>query len=303
MNPTAILTADLHIREDVPICRTDDFWQTQANKIKWLARVQRKYNVPIIDSGDLFHKWKSSNYLARWMILNFPKEFITLNGNHDTPYHSLEQHEKSILGVVEAAEALQVLSDQAYGWGGEEGEVLLHPFPWSSKLTAMDPKFKRDGVRNIAICHCMTYKGRNPWPGCKDPGASTLLQQMEGFDLVLTGHNHKTFTAEHEGRILVNPGSLTRQTTDQADHKPCIFLWYAEDNHVEQIFVPIEENVISREHLEKVEERDGRIDAFVSRLSGDFEISLSFRNNLEQFFATNRVRGRVKDLVFGALPN
>jgi len=290
MNPTCIISGDLHLRDDIPICRTDNFWEAQANKIHWLNDLQEKYECPILDAGDMFNTWKPSYYLVQWAIKNLPNGMITIPGNHDLPQHNLELFTKCGLGVLAAAKVLKVLR----GEDVEIPDLRISSFPWNYKLDN-----QRYG--DIALCHVMTYQGRNPWPGCTAMGALELLKFMKGFDLVITGHNHKSFVVEHHGRLLVNPGSLTRQTVDQVSHKPCVYLWYANDNHVEPVYAPIQENVINREHIEKIEDRETRIDAFVDRLSGDFSINLSFEDNLEKFFSANRVRSKTKEMVMEAI--
>lgn len=143
----------------------------------------------------------------------------------------------------------------------------------------------------------MTYMGRSPYPGCSDPGAATILKKMAGFDLIVVGHNHKPFVIEKDGRLLVNPGSLLRSNADQVDHKPRVYLWFAQDNHVEPVFVPIENDVLSREHLDIVADREERMEAFVERLNQDIEIGLSFERNIARFLATNRLRTRTKEII------
>lgn len=292
--PTAILTSDIHLRDDQPICRLDNFWETVNRKITWLKNLQEQHNCPILDAGDLFHHWKPSPFLLRWAIENLPNNMHSVAGNHDLPNHSLDLYEKSGLAVLEAAGKLTVLKTTHL-----ISSAVVHPFHWEEGLAAVVQRNTQ--LQQIALCHVMTYQGRKPYPGCTDPGASSLLKKMKGYDLVVTGHNHQSFSVEYEGRRLVNPGGLWRMSADEIDRKPSVWLWYSEDNSVEQIFVPIEEGVISREHITTKEERDDRIEAFVSKLSGDFEVGLSFEKNLEQFFSTNRIRLAVKDIVWEAV--
>jgi hypothetical protein len=47
MKPTAILTADWHLRDTQPICRTDDFWESQWIKANYIMELQRKYGCPV----------------------------------------------------------------------------------------------------------------------------------------------------------------------------------------------------------------------------------------------------------------
>jgi predicted phosphodiesterase len=152
--------------------------------------------------------------------------------------------------------------------------------------------------RNILVWHKMVWQGKKPYPTCTDEPASTILKKYPEYDLIVTGDNHKTFVEHYEGRVLVNPGSLMRMDADQVDHKPCVFLWFAESNTVQQVFLPIEEGVVSREHLIVKEERDSRIEAFVSKLNDNYEMSLSFEQNLEEFMKVNKVDEEVKKIIY-----
>lgn len=293
--PTAILCSDIHLREDQPICRLDEFWEVQTRKIQWLYDLQEKYDCPVIDAGDLFDKWKPSYYLLRWAILNLPNQFITVWGNHNLPYHSMDLYEKSGLGVMHASGAIKVLRGNA---AYDIGTMTIHAFPWG----APPEPAKRSGNFNVALMHIMTYNSRRlPYPGCKDLSAMDLLDKMDGYDLIVTGHNHKSFVVDDGKCLLVNPGSLTRQTVDQIDHEPCAYLWYADERRVEPVYVPIEQNVITREHITKEEERENRFEAFVERANNDFELSLSYEKNLETYFSQNRVRSKVKEMVWSML--
>ena len=46
--PSAILTADWHLRDDQPICRTDDFWSTQWRKVNAVTELQTRHGCPVI---------------------------------------------------------------------------------------------------------------------------------------------------------------------------------------------------------------------------------------------------------------
>lgn len=297
---TCIITADLHLREDQPVCRMDNFFAAQTRKLKWLSELQHKHNCPILDAGDLFHHWKPSPALLRYAINNLPDGVVTIPGNHDLPNHSMELYEKSGLAVLEASEKVKVLFKEDYNL--PVAYVKIVPFPWGTPIIPFFETLNHlSADRMIAFCHVMTYQGRKPFPECKDPGAGALLRNTTGYDLIITGHNHMPFVIEDEGRLLVNPGSLMRTTAAQVDYKPRVYLYYAEDNTVEPVFVPIEEGVITREHIDVTEHRDGRIDAFISRLSDEIETGLSFEHNLESYFLKNRIRQNTKDLVWAAV--
>lgn len=300
---TAIITSDIHLREDQPVCRADDFWTAQEEKIRWLCGLAKKYDCPILDAGDLFNHWKPSPRLLQWALRELPPNIFTIPGNHDLPAHSLTRYGESGLGVLEEANKVLVLKSPNPFQVTGNPSFDLHPFPWGMEPAPCPPRRRtaQRMNRRVALIHTMTYHGESPWPGCVDPNAEELMEQMAGYDLIIVGHNHKPFVLECEGRVLLSPGCLTRQSADQAAHKPRVWLWFAEDNRVEPLYAPAREGVVVRDHIDSVEERDARIDAFVQRLSGDWEVGLSFERNLEGFFSTNRVRKGVKDIVWEAV--
>jgi DNA repair exonuclease SbcCD nuclease subunit len=272
-----ILTADWHLREDTPICRTDNFWQTQWKKVDFIAELAEKYKCPVLHSGDLFHHWKPSPYLLSMCVEHLPKTFWTVYGNHDLPQHNLQLAYKSGIYVLEKANRIKVLKGTHW-----EQEPLEASFG------------------KILVWHIMTYKNELPYPGCEELPGRALLKKYPQYDLIVTGDNHQTFVEEFRGRLLVNPGSIMRQQASQLNFQPSVFLYNLKDNKVQQVFIPIED-VISREHIEIQEKRNNRIDAFISGLNTDFENDISFQKNLEKFIRKNKIKKEVNSLIYKAL--
>ena len=287
--PNAIFTADWHLREDVPECRIDDFWITQWNKVAFISELQEQHDCPVIHAGDLFNHWKPSPFLLSETIKYLPARFYTIHGNHDLPQHNLDLVHKCGIFTLMRAGKLAVLAQGHWGVDPENWKR----FESTSNFIGL-PK-------EVLVYHIMTYQGKDPWPGCTDPKAVKLLRKYPEYDLIVTGHNHKSFVEEYDGRLLVNPGSLTRQEADKAEHKPCVYLWYAENNTVERVDLPIEKGVVSREHIDKKENRDNRIDAFVSSLNSEWTGAVSFEKNVEKMLRKNKVKTSVKQIVYKAL--
>jgi len=280
-----ILTGDWHIRETAPVCRLDNYWETQWFKIDWIAALSKKYNAPVIHSGDLFHHWKPSPYLLSMCIIHLPEQFFTVYGNHDLPQHNLQLLEKSGVNVLDESNRIKVLK------GTHWEQELTEP---SMIITNCDSK---DKVK-VAVWHVMTYKDELPYLNCKAMSAKSILKKYKDYSLILTGDNHVTFVEEFKNRILINPGSIFRWNASQINHKPCVFLYDTEDNTYQQIFIPIKKGVISRQHIENKEKINNRIDAFISGLSTDFETEISFQANLTKFFEKNRIRKNIKEIVY-----
>ena len=80
-----------------------------------------------------------------------------------------------------------------------------------------------------------------------------------------------------------------------------MLLWYAETNTVQWVDIPIQKDVITRGHLEKKEERDERIDAFISKLDTDWEAGMSFEENLEAHFNVNKTKSEIKSIIYKSI--
>ncbi len=283
----AILTADWHIREDKPIGRVDDFFQTLIGKMNFVKKLQKKFNCPVLNGGDLFHHWKPSPFLLSQTIKHLPKNFKTVYGNHDLPQHNLELKNKSGVYVLDTAlpnSDFEVLSETSWG-----------------QTPSVNGSLTIKG-RKILVWHKFTYVGEIPFPDCTDPKALALVHRYKDFDLILTGDNHQAFTDEVDGTLLVNPGSLMRQSSAQIDFTPRVYLYYADDNTVEEVLIPLPPNAVTREHLEKKQERDDRIDAFIEILKKDFEEMrdenvLDFEHSVDVYLRSNRVRKQVKSII------
>lgn len=280
--PTAILTSDMHLRDTQPVCRLDDFWTTQWKKVEFIRQLRHRYECPILHAGDLFHHWKCSPKLVNAALQDLPDYFYTVYGQHDLPQHNLDLVADSSVYTLVLGERVLVLPEAHYGQTPSSGSISL-------------------SGRKILVWHNLTWCQELPYPGCTASPASKLLDRYPQFDLILTGDNHRSFYVADDGRLLVNPGSLTRQTADQVDHEPCVYLWYAETNTVEQVFIPIDSNVVSRSHIEHDKERDQRIDAFVSKLSDDWKVAVDFATNLDRFFRENPTRQSVVEIIRAAI--
>jgi DNA repair exonuclease SbcCD nuclease subunit len=281
-NPDAIFVSDLHLRETTPIARTDDYMKSQWRKMDFIKDLQKRYSIPVLCGGDIFDHWKPSPFLLSETIKHLPNQFFTVLGNHDLPQHALSLIDRCGVNVLKEAGKITILNRCHFGQESTE------------------PSFVIKG-RNILVWHKMVWQGKKPYPTCIDEPASSILKRYPAYSTILCGDNHKTFVEQYEGRLLVNPGSLMRMDADQVDHKPCIFLWYASDNTVQQVFLPIEEGVVSRIHLEQKEERDERISAFVEKLQGEYETSLSFEDNLSEFMKVNNVDKTVREIIYASI--
>ena len=248
----------------------------------WLSDLQEEHGCPIALAGDTLHHWKASPSLLVQLLRHFPRSVYATIGQHDIRQHNLETLDQSGMMVLSEADRVTLL---------EEGVVEsfedfdLHSFPYGTTPR----KISRPSSKpRVALCHLMTWHKETPFPGCTSDNATALLERLQGFQLVVTGDNHIPFVVEDEGRFLVNPGSLLRFTAAQRQHRPRVYLWYADQQKVKTVYAPIDKTVVSRAHIETKEEVDKRIESFVKHLNTDWEVGLSFTRNMKSFLSTNK---------------
>jgi len=297
-NVSAILTADLHITEKAPPCRLDNWMETQERKYAWLRKQQEKYDCPILCSGDLFDKWKNSPYLLAWALRNLPDRIWAIPGQHDLPGHSLDDIEKSSIQVLSDAGKIKLLLEDS-DWANDG--MMYQAFPWGTPLASTDRGFGEYSA--VALIHYLVYQSKPPFPGAENVGgtAKSILKKMWGFDLILSGDNHQSFSEVLGNQVLVNSGSFMRTRADQIEHKPSIYLWCAKTNEVERVYIPIEKGVISRNHIDVKNDKNERIEAFVSKLKDNKEIGLSFTDNLELYLKKNKVSKSIEKVIHECL--
>lgn len=299
---SAILCADLHLREDTPACRLDDYRAAQSAKLDFIHKLRRELDVPVLCAGDVFHSWRCSVGLVTWAMTHLPHYgapghcqdcFYVVAGQHEIPYHKLSEIQRSPLYLlVQAGRAQRAnIAKQMYGFSVLGADFGV-PLP-----------FRKGEVEetDVLLAHHMVWHGEKPYPSAPDEGNAQELLERSPFRTIVTGDNHKPFVLRHKGKLLVNCGSMMRMDVSQHDYKPCVWLWSFKTNEAEAVPLPIVEGVVDREHHVAKQERDERVQDFISKL-GEVDVTLDFRENLRRRLdATPELRDQVKDIVWRAL--
>jgi len=292
--PDLLIAADTHIDDRQPLCRTDDFRAAMIRKIKFLGKVQKRWDrpVPLVIAGDVFDRPNRQSLEVIVAALVSLPNFYGVAGQHDLPGHSYDQLLRSALGILVSAGKTSILEPKKVTKVNKH--FLLAGSSWAQPLPT---------VGDVAVLHRFTYMGRAPWPGCpKEARVSWLMNKLSAYKLIITGDNHKPFTYKHrDGRLLVNPGSMMRRTADQIKHRPRIYAWYKKTNTVEPIYYPIKKGVVTRDHIDPKQELDKRINEFIARLDREYEVGLSFEKNMDEFLATNKVASPIKKIIQEAI--
>lgn len=293
---SALLLSDWHIRETTPQCRQDNFWKAQEKKIDFVLDLAKKYNCPILCAGDLGHYPCWSCKLLEWAINKFKGyKIFVIAGQHDIPHHQILQWPQSGIGVLHAAGVIEFIQSPKI----INNEFMIYPFSYGEEI--ITPKEDNNDLPKIAMIHEMIVEKKDLFPNQNAIKSHQILKKFTEFSLIHSGDNHASFVAEFQNNKLINPGSMMRTTAAQIDHRPRIYLWYAKENKVEKVYLLIEHNVISREHIETTDQRSKRMDAYLERMKQDVEIQLSYEKNMEAYFAKHRAQTIVKNKVWEAI--
>ena len=276
----AILTSDWHMRLDNPPCRLDDHSSAQIDKIEQISSLQRKFNCPVLNGGDVFQIYYPSPTLINICLDHFPKRMMAVAGQHDLPDHNIDLIKKSAFYTLARGGAFLFLNGQT-NW----------------KTYSKKPNYLTIGLKKIAIAHMLVWDKDEPFPNCPAPRVNKVFKMFPKADLILTGDNHQTFTARKGKQLLVNPGSLTRHKADQADHRPCVFLWSAATNTYRKHYLKIRKGVIDRTHIDIINEKKERKEAFIEQLDDSWDIELSFEDNIANALTINSL-GKSEKYVY-----
>lgn len=308
-----LFTADLHLRDTQPKCRTDDFETAQWKKFHFILQTCLQYNAFWVDAGDFFHKAQPSLSLLEKTLytLRHTRDvtggyvLATVAGNHDLPAHNMGRIRESGLGILAAAGVVKVLNDGPFVVRMKlQPNVILYGCSYGEEI----PKPMHNDSNHVLVYHGMVYgRKEDVIPQNLAPTGFEMLAQNPDYRIILTGHNHTYFYCLDGSRRLYNPGSMTRQTADQEKATPHVFLWNArtdggERSQNERIILPYEEGVISREHIETQQQKDEELNAFVEHLQNVEDVSLSFEDNVDKVMAEVKpnklTKQRVKEAIY-----
>lgn len=279
--PEFILTADWHLRADKPRCRLDKDWiTTQRSQILEVSAYANQYNCPIIIVGDIFNKAVVPEEITN-MFLRFcstvNKGVYVLAGNHDLPYHSIDNLENSSVGILlivaEKMNSKYLKTLDAFdgiSWNHFGGEI------------------KKKGNGSIIALHQLVFESmKDIPPSVNAVTAQDLLDTYPDADFILTGDMHQSFHYTSNGKHVINPGHLNRQSADQTN-PPIVYLVNTDKSLVKALPITDDEELVTDEYLKKESDREDRIEAFIEKIQGTEDVTLSFLDNIEQAIQKNK---------------
>lgn len=198
-----------------------------ARPLAELGEVQRALDgIPIVCAGDIFDRWNSPAELINFAIKQLPHMFA-VPGQHDLPYHSLDDIRKSAYWtLVEAGKITHLTKPLVF----QDANMQLHPFPWGKTDYHKEPERGGKERWEVAVIHRYIWKlgsgHMNADPGSK---IDKFRKALAFYDAAVFGDNHKGFYSILPPRVF-NCGTMMRRKADELLYSPQIGLFLDDGN-------------------------------------------------------------------------
>jgi DNA repair exonuclease SbcCD nuclease subunit len=291
-----VVSADWHIRSTRPHYRTDDFSLVQYGKVQWVLEKAKQEGAKLIVPGDMFDGPDIGledlfNYMELFWKYQDLLPIYTVYGQHDlrhrtrslTPLTFLDK-----LGIVKIVPPDGLVLDDLvvmYGWSYDEPR----------------PVAKDRSVFNVMVAHVMVCDGPL-WPGHSGyMSAGSVMRASDGWDLWLTGDNHKFILTDTKHRTLINTGSLMRLKIDQMQYVPQVVMFDTESCKHQVFEVPQEPpaEVFATHIYMRHKEIEDTVRTFVEVMnSPDMTIEIDDIDNMaDRFMHQLEVPTQIRDWV------
>jgi DNA repair exonuclease SbcCD nuclease subunit len=295
-----ILTGDWHLRASRPRSRVDDFVSVQQDKVAEILTYSEENEVHLIQQAGDFFNTPNPPYSLLSVYLELLREhrrhghLVTVLGQHDLYMYSLQSIRRTATRAMEAAGVLDIAhSDPAiYGgvsvYGASFGEEIPKPLE-------NDTNFK------VLIAHRM-IGDKALWPGQVLEGPESFLRRNEAYNLIVVGDYHYRFACQKDGRTIVNPGCLVRQTTKEQDleHQPGFYVFDTDTRELELVLLktarPAAE-VFDLRRTKGEREVDESLLEFVDKLKEQTGIGVSFKENLDRVLTERSASDEVREVI------
>jgi DNA repair exonuclease SbcCD nuclease subunit len=268
-----IITADWHLRFTRPVCRNDKNWiDTQKKALRQIEDYAYRNKADVMVVGDIFHTSMDTNFECIRMVQDMAIRLserdlglFILCGNHDLPYHSSKNIDKSAVGVL-------LNSNNIF-------PIESYSFDFSAKN--FDEK---NEDKEFVFIHTLAFKDKKSMPPMIIGGttADELKKRYPNAKWIFLGDNHHSWQRDINGTHILNPGCIIRQVSDMKDYECGVF--YV-DTDIDRIsFLPITDDVelVDTSYIEERDERIEEIERFTERLKKNEDLTFDFEDNIRK---------------------
>lgn len=236
-----LVIGDPHVGSRRPGRRKDAQWPLPVlAKLERCVSIANDRGLAVVILGDLFDRPVETDEALKNQLIRTLKTFrhrpIVNVGNHDIQHMTLTDGDTlALLGLCDVVDVVAASAPVVTVQLGER-RLGVGMTPYGQAIpTDVRGSFTGVDLQAWFTHHDIAFDGG--YPGAVPPFA------VEGCDVLVNGHIHKTQKAVLAGRTRWhNPGNITRQSVDLVDHVPRAWILDAGGN-LEAQALPFETNV------------------------------------------------------------
>lgn len=303
-----LAVADLHLSHKPPISRSaeEDWYEAMRRSLRQLKQMATSFACPVLMAGDIFDDgWRMHKVppeLINFAIKEFPDLVYAVPGNHDLPYHRLDQLHKSAFWTLVEAGKVRFL---APGESSDASSGRLWGFPLNCPLEP--PKTSHSLCLSIAVAHAYIWKRGYGIPGASEDTSTTAYHRvLKGYDVAVFGDNHKPFTVTikrpggYKTRI-VNCGGFLRRTSDEINHQPVVSLIYKSGEVAQRPLDTKQDKFMDKEEVGSTHLLGEKAEEFLTRLRSLRDTKINVASAMEHYFRENNINPRVQEIILTAM--
>jgi DNA repair exonuclease SbcCD nuclease subunit len=263
-----------------------DWWAAQARPLRWLKQLAKQYGCPLVLAGDIFDRAVVDSRLINFASEELPYAY-TVAGNHDLPYHNIQNLPESAYGTLIRTKRIVDIGD-VVKLNVQGVSLALHGFYFGRPH---EPCAKQADL-DIAVVHHFIWTGKYGYTGVSDKyRLDCVLGGLKGYDYYIFGDNHIPFCTAN----LVNCGSFYRRAKGHEDFQPIVALVYKD--RIDTIPIPVKDDIITFKESTKKEESNYDFTQFFQSLRDSEALVCDAEELLKMYMISREVRQDVKEAI------
>jgi len=306
----AVLCSDIHLSHIPPVARSAEpnWYEAQGRMLKQLKETAKDYgDVPILCTGDIFHRYNPPPELINWAIKHLPKMYAVC-GQHDLPYHDYNEKSRSAYMTMVLTENVIDVSAWEGGSIVKDNNLInyisIWGVPWAAPIEFADKSFRNSS--NVLLCHKYIWiRKHGGYPGAPvEDLVDNMVEQLKGYDTAVFGDNHIPFTAMAGDCVVRNCGFLIPRTQNERDMLVEVGLLMEDGTvTVQKLDTSQDKWIDPDDTLEVFEDcKVWSMDEFIAELKNSAdESSIDYKEAVERFIKDEKVDKQTADILYSAL--
>lgn len=305
----AICLADIHLELKPPVWRSaePDWLEAQARPLNEVRCLQQQHNCPVVVAGDIFNRnkkvadgWNVSPELINYAIEHLPDNMYAIPGQHDLPDHQYDDIQRSAYWTLVKAGKIKDLKPNEVETINKHLVVAAFPPGYEIGTSWIkDRHLNKDDIF-VAVVHDYVWVTGCSYPDAPvDKGLSRKTKQLEDYDVVIYGDNHKGFLAKNASVEVFNCGTLMRRKSDEIDYKPQVGLLLSNG-----LIVPHYLDISEDKYITVAEDQvQATLDMgdFFDGLEKLGKTSLDFVEAMREFLHSGKTSNEAAQIIFNAM--